>query len=135
MILDDVMDELAVRLAVVPGLRVHAWPVGTAIPPAAIVGYPSSVDYGTYQNGMETYILEVVVLVGKLVDRPTRAVLSDYLRAIGPRSIKRALETPIQGGTFDAIEVTSSMATDSYTLAGTDYLASIFTCKIVGSGL
>jgi len=133
MILEDVMDELATRLQAVPDLRVHGWPVGTAVPPAAIVAYPETYSYnGTYGGGMEQMTIPVVVLVGKPSDRSTRTKLSGYLHATGASGIKRALESG-QATVFDSITV-SDPETDVYELAATKYLAVIFSCEITGQG-
>lgn len=133
MILTDVMDELVMRLGVVPGLRAHDWSVPTVVLPAAVVHYPKIVEFETYLNGMESYTLDVVVLVGKLNDRGTRQPMSDYLRPTGPTSIREALQTG-HSASFDVISIQETVADGSYPLAGTEYQAIIFTCKISGSG-
>jgi len=132
MILTDVMDELAARLGVVPGLRAYEWPIPAAVPPAALVYYPKTVESETYQRGKESYTLDVVVLVGIPDDRGTRQPMSDYLQPTGPTSIREALETG-HPASFDVINIQETAA-GVYTLAGTEYQAIIFTCKISGSG-
>jgi hypothetical protein len=129
----EVMDELATRLRTIPVLRVHEWPVGSAIPPAAIVAYPEEYRYDeTYANGMESMTIHVVVLIGKPTDRSTRTALSDYLTVGGVSSVKLALESGVTT-VFDDIRVADAV-TDVYELAATQYLAAIFTCEITGQG-
>ena len=131
MILADVMDELALRLRVIPGLEAYAWPVPTATVPAALVYYPKTWEYLTYGDEKESYTLDVVVLAGKPDDRPTRQVLSDYLRTSGPTSVIQALQTG-QTTVFDIIDV-QEVEVGAYQLAGVTYLAVICGCKISGS--
>jgi hypothetical protein len=130
-ILADVMDELAMRLRTIPGLEAFGWPVPTVIPPAALVYYPKTWEYLTYGNEVEAYTLDVVVVVGKPDDRPTRQVLSDYLRTSGPTSVIQALQVG-QTTTFDVIDI-QEVEVGTYQIAGVTYLAIICGCKISGS--
>lgn len=131
--LDDVMDELATRIDTVAGLRVFAWPPGTATPPAAIVGYPTNYTYDeTYKRGMDRMNLPVVVLVGRPTDRSTRDAISQYVAGSGSASLKAVIES----GTYTAFHTVRvvSVDFDVYQLGGVDYLAGIFDLDIAGSG-
>lgn len=132
MILKDVMEQLAAQLATIEGLRAYDWPIGSAAPPAAIVSFPTSFGEGTYQRGMDTMTIPVVVLVGRPTDRSTRDLLSKYLDGAGGSSIKATLES----GRYTAFHtiVVRPTDTDVYELGGTAYLAALFDCEIAGSG-
>jgi hypothetical protein len=128
--LADVMDALAARLETLPGLRVYAWPPGTASPPAAIVAYPDEMAYDlTYTGGQDRYTIPVVVLVGRATERTARDALSVYA-SNGPGGIKDLLEI----GPYPAMDtVTVTKATvDIYSLGGVEYLAVIFDLDITG---
>lgn len=131
--IDDVMDEISTRLDTITGLRCFAWPPGAAVPPAAVVGYPSRYDYDeTYGRGMDRMTLPVVVLVGRPTDRSTRDAMAQYVNGSGSASIKAVLES----GTYTALHTLRVMSADFdvYQLGGTDYLAAIFELDIAGQG-
>lgn len=131
--LGDVMDELATRIDTVAGLRVFAYPPGTAVPPAAIVGYPTNYTYDeTYKRGMDRMRLPVVVLVGRPIDRSTRDAISQYVDGSGAASLKAVIES----GTYTAFHTVRVVDVDFdvYQLASIDYLAAIFELDIAGSG-
>ena len=131
--LTAVMDAIAVRLRTISGLRVFEWPPGTAMPPAAIVGYPSVIDYDrTYGRGGDTLTIPVVVLVGKATDRTARDELGSYVDGSGTRSIKGVVESGTYTA-FDSVRVASADI-DVYELGAVRYLAAIFDCEIYGSG-
>lgn len=131
--LGDVMDEVSTRLDTIAGLRCFAWPPGAAVPPAAVVGYPSDYTYdATYGRGMDRMTLPVVVLVGRPTDRSTRDAIAAYVNGSGSASVKAVLES----GTYTALHTLRVMSVDFdvYQLGGTDYLAAIFDLDIAGSG-
>ena len=130
--LGAVMDEVAELLATLTDLRVYAWPVEQAQPPAAIVAYPTAYTFDeTYNRGMDRMTLPVVVLVGRAVDRTARDKLSSYVD--GPASVKRTLESGGPYQAFDTVRV-GSPDFDIYELAANKYLAAIFDLDITGKG-
>lgn len=133
MILADVMEEIAVRLDTITGLRVYGYPPDKPEIPAGIISYPETIDFDyTYQRGADQMTLPVVVVLGKVVDRATRAVVSDYASGSGTKSIKAVLES----GTytkFKDLDVTQAEF-DVVTYNSVDYLAILFTVVITGSG-
>lgn len=133
--LSDVMDELAEQLDTIAGLRVKAHPVDDIQPPAGVVGLPDSLTFdAAYRRGMDTMLLPVVVLVGKVSDRAARKKLASYCDGSGPTSIKAVLEA----GTYTAFDTESlqvkSVAFDVIRLAAVDYLGATFTISIAGQG-
>jgi hypothetical protein len=131
--LDDVMDQVATQLDTISGLRVTAFPADSVSPPAAIVSYPGTYTYDeTYGRGMDRLSLPVVVVVGKPYDRSTRDNLAGYCDGSGSSSVKAVLES----GTYTAFSTVrvESVEFDVLTIAGTDFMAALFTLDIAGTG-
>lgn len=131
--LDDVMEEVAARLATIDGLRVFAYPADTVSPPAGIVLYPESVTFDeTYGRGMDRMTLPLLVVVGKPTDRSSRSRLSQYCDGAGPASVKAAVD----GGGYgscDSVRVTG-VEFPTATIAGTEYIAAMFDLDVAGTG-
>jgi len=126
-ILVDVMDEIAARLATT-GLRTYEWPVGSVVAPAVVVGYPTAYTYDvTYGRGLDTLELPVVLVVGRASDRPARGELSTLLP-----QIKVVVEQGAHAA-FDDVRVVS-VDFDTYTLAKVDYISAIFNLSVSGPG-
>lgn len=133
MIVKDVMQEVADQLDTITGLRVHAYPVATISAPAAVVAYPSDYEFdATYGRGMDTLTLNVIVWVGKPVERTTRDRISAYLDGSGTASVKEVLESH----TYTSLDVlrVASADLDVYTMNGADYLVAVFELAIAGQG-
>jgi len=128
-----VQDAVAARLATIGALRTHAFPPGRVSPDAAIVSYPERIDFDqTYGRGMDTMVLPVVLVVGKVSDRAARDKLAAYCKGTGASSVKAVLES----GTYTAFDVVqvADVEFDVVTIEGADYMAALFTLKIAGSG-
>lgn len=131
--LADVMQAVSDRLDTIDGLRCFAYPPGTVSPPAAVVSYPDTYTYDeTYGRGMDRLKLPVVVVVGKVSDRSARNQLGAYVDGSGAASVKAVLESGTYTA-FDSVRV-ESVEFDVVTIAGTDYMAGLFTLDIAGSG-
>ena len=131
--LANVMDALSVRLDTITGLRCWPYPPGSVTPPASVIGYPTVYTYDeAYARGVDRMILPVVIVIGRPYDRTTRDQLAAYLAGSGTSSVKAVLES----GTYTACDIVRVMSAevDTYTIAGTDYLAAIFDVEIVGKG-
>lgn len=131
----DVMDEIAVRLRAAPSLtgRTYAHPVGRITPPAAIVDFPSKGQFDeTYGRGMDRWIGEVAVLVGRPTERQTRDQLAKYLDGSGPESVKALLDGEDYAA-CDGVRVTG-WETEVWSVAGVDYLTALFELDIYGPG-
>lgn len=133
MVLADVMDELAGQLDTISGLRVFSWPAETVAVPAAVVGYPETVEFDTtYGRGVDHAQLPVFVLVGRGSDRAARDELGAYCDGSGPSSVKAVLEA----GSYTAMNHVrvASVAFDAINVNSVEYLAATFTVDIYGSG-
>ena len=131
--LADVMDEVATALEAIDNLRVFPYPPDRVEPPAAVVSWPDTYTYDeTYGRGMDRLSLPVVVVVGRVSDRACREELGAYADGSGDRSVKEAVET----GTYTACDTVrvESVEFDVVTIAGTDYMAALFTVDVAGSG-
>ena len=103
------------------------------MPPAAMV-VPESITYDeTYGRGMDRMTLVLIVVVGKVVEQSSHERLDAYVDGTDTTpSIKDALEQ-WEYTSFDTLRVVSE-DDDTYTVAGVDYLAGLFTLDIAGSG-
>lgn len=130
--LAEVMDELALRLRSITAFReVAEWPKGSITPPAAVVAYPENYNpHASYARGAAELSLPVVVVVAKVSERTARDALSQLVD--GPTSVITVLESGTYTA-FDTITV-SNVDFDTVSIGGTDYLAAVFDCDIVGSG-
>lgn len=134
--LADVMDEIAAQLVFnIPGLHVYPYPPDNIQPPAAVVDLPETYTYDeTYRRGMDSLVLPVAVLVGKVSDRASRDAIAPYFDGAGATSIK----TVIESGTHTAFDTVRVTAADDpfevWTMAGVAYLAGAFRLEITGQG-
>lgn len=129
----DVMSELAERLEMIDGWRVHASPPGTLVPPAVVVSYPEQIEFDrTYGRGADSMTLPVAAVVGKVVERSTRDALAAYCAGAGPYSVKQVLESGAYAS-FSVIRV-AGIEFDVMSFNAVDYMAAIFTLQILGAG-
>jgi hypothetical protein len=133
-LLAEIMQEVADRLDTLSGVRVHAHPPKTIVPPAAIVSYPEGVEFDqTYGRGMTSVdTLKVWVVVGNVTDRAARDKLSEYVSDQGPNSVKLCLED-YDATQWDDLTV-ASVEFDVVTIAGVDYMAAGFTINLACQG-
>lgn len=132
----DVMNEVADVVKAIGGdnpLRVHAHPIKTISPPAAVVTYPDTITYDvTAGRGSDSMSLGLWIAVGDVNTVSARDVLSDYTAGAGPRSIKAAIEG--HGWTScDFVNVTA-VEFDPITLAAIQYMGAMFTLDVIGPG-
>jgi hypothetical protein len=102
-------------------------------PPAAIVSYPQAYTFdATYGRGMDRLSLPVVVVVGRPTERQTRDNLAVYCNGSGAKSVKAVVES----GTYTAFHMVrvEDIEFDVVSIAGTDYMAAVFTLDIAGAG-
>ena len=88
----SIRNGLATRLGTITGLRTSAFMPDNPNPPIAVV-MPSSVSYDdTFKRGMQTYVFNVLVIVGRVDERTAQSNLDAYVSSTGTSSIKRAIE-------------------------------------------
>lgn len=132
--LNQVMDEIGVRLRTITGWNVFDYPAPTVMPPAAILSYPERIIFDeTYRRGMDKIEgLPLYVIDGKANDREARDRIAAYVAGTGPRSVKAVLES----GTYTAFDVIRVRTAEFGVLriGSNDYIEALFTLDIAGSG-
>lgn len=134
MILADVMDEIALVLRQITGLRVEAYPAESITPPAAAISYPASIDYDqTYGRGEDQFTdLPFIVVAGEYGARSSRDLISAWTAGDGPKSVKRVMEER-EWTSCDDVHV-SVGEIDPVQIAGVDYICVLFKATVVGPG-
>lgn len=132
--LGTIMDAIAAEMVtdMVAGTRTYATPVPNPVPPCAIVGYPSKLDYDlTFHAGGTTGKVEatfpVWFVVGRVVDKDARDKLSAVIT--GAPGVKESLDGNL-GGTVDYCNV-RDFQVESLMIGETEYLAGRFDCEVV----
>ena len=94
---------LATRLGTITGLRTSSFMPDNPNPPIAVV-MPSSVSYDdTFHRGMQTYVFNVLVIVGRVDERTAQSNLDAFVSSTGASSVKLAIEgdKTLGGEAFD----------------------------------
>lgn len=127
-----VMDGLGVRLRTIADLRVYDFPAANVVAPAAVVGFPDSLEYdATLMRGADRGTYPVFVMVGPVSDRGARDALSKFVNAMGAKSIKAAIEDdPTLGGAAQTTRVMDA-SVETTAVAGVDYLTARFNVDVV----
>jgi hypothetical protein len=134
--LEDVAAELGTKLRNIPDLRVLDWSGDAITPPAAIIALPERIEFdGAYARGLDKMSTEFMVLVSRANIRAATKTLSAYAHGSGSHSVKAVVDSG-PGNEYETCdEVTvQSCEFDTVQIAGTVYLAAVFTAEIIGSG-
>jgi hypothetical protein len=94
---------IATNLATITGLRTSSFMPDNPNPPIAVV-MPSSISYDdVFKRGMQTYIFNVLVIVGRVDERTAQSNLDGFVSSTGASSIKLAIERDksLGGKAFD----------------------------------
>jgi hypothetical protein len=134
MIVTSVMDEQANALRTVANLNVLEYEADKIAPPAATVGLPLNIAYDqTFGRGMDEWTQEVTVFVSEVGGgRVKRDAIAPFADGAGVKSIKVALEQ-YEYTSCSFVQVRSAQFVVA-TIAGTKYLAVVFTLYVGGSG-
>lgn len=138
MIIGDLMDELAGKLASAPSLTggASATPGTRITAPAAVVVYPSSIAFDqTYARGRDKVEGQVVVFIGRPNEPQTRDLLTRFADGDGPDSVKALLEDDPanQYTTCDTVSI-NSVEIDVYDHEGVPHVVAAFDYVIYGPG-
>lgn len=129
-----VMDQIGDALDTIAGLNIHRYPADAISPPAALVGYPETINFDeTYQRGADTMVLPVLVVVAPKPARAARTRLAAYCDGTGAKSVKQVIESYSSYTALGSVRVQTADF-DVVTIAGTDYPAALFTLDIAGGG-
>lgn len=119
----QVATGLATRLATISGLRTFAYQPDQINPP---VGFPvlQSVEYhGAMGGGNVRMLFDVVVIVGRYVDRVAHSLLDGYLSYSGATSLRAAIEgDKTLGGVAQTLVMDSSTDISIVSVADGDFL-------------
>ncbi len=134
MILTNVMDEQADALRTVADMNVHEYEAEKINVPAATIGLPTTINYDkTYGRGMDEWVQEITVFVSQIGGgRVKRDAIAPYADGSGVKSIKTALER-YEYTSCSFVQVRTAQF-DVVSIAGTKYLAVVFTVYVGGSG-
>lgn len=134
---ESVAEELAARLRRIPGLQAHTVPPGSIVAPAAVVAFPSRVDFDlSGDRGTDSATFPVLVMAAKVGGSINAwGILSKYLNGSGAYSVKAALEDsdPV-AGVLDFVQVEDG-STEVTKWGDIEYLTLSFTVTVVGSGI
>lgn len=128
----ELMDGLQARLETISGLRVFSQPADQVPVPAAIVGFPRTVNYDfVYKRGADRWSFTVILFVSRTEDRTAQERLGQFLNPTGATSVKTAIEADgTLGGKADSTRVTQA-TTGIFTVEGIDYFGSEFTVDVI----
>jgi len=132
--ISQIRSGLATRLGTITGLRTSAFMPDNPNPPVAIV-MPSSVSYDdVFKRGMQTYVFNVLVIVGRVDERTAQRNLDAYCSSTGDSSVSLAVESDrtLGGKAFDCI-VTEMTNYGSVVISDITYLAAEFNVRVLAS--
>lgn len=131
--LQAILKAIGVRLQTLAGLRVFDYMPDAIAPPTAIIQLPRSINFDlTWGRGADSYVIPVLLLVGKASDRAGSTNLASYLNAAGSTSVKAAVEADATlGGLVDDCRVTAANGIGSYTFGAVEYLGCSFDLAVV----
>jgi hypothetical protein len=132
-----VKDEIATVLKTITGLRAYTWAQSPVTPPAALPGWPDSIEYvGTYGRGQSKIPdLPLLVVVGQASQRVAAKRLGEYVAESGAKSIPAKLEG--RAGSWTSCDVVTVLTATFpvVSIASVEYLAVEFHLEIVGKGV
>lgn len=132
--LASIMAGLEARLATITGLRTFEYPPASVPVPAALVGFPESIEYDTTMaRGADRWSIPILVLVSRASERTARTRLGQYLDSTGATSIKTAIEADkTLGGVVHTTRVVRASTIGSYIVNDVDYVGATFIADVVG---
>ncbi|HEY5880108.1 MAG TPA: hypothetical protein VIU11_14455 [Nakamurella sp.] len=133
MILTDIMREMGIALAAIPGLRVKPYTEQRISPPQAMVNLPQTYTFdSTMGRGSDDIRIPVVVYVGRFDAESSINAIAQYVDGKGGKSVKEAIEAH-KCAAYDIAHVIDVQFIIS-TVSSTEYLAATFRVRVVGKG-
>jgi hypothetical protein len=127
--------ELATKLETIadPQLRVYPYPPDSLAAPAAVVGFPETIQYDlSARRGSDRMIIPVYVLIDRTWDRSSAEQFANLTAGAGANSVKQALQTKPHTA-FSTARV-ASCDRSVVLVAGVEYWAATFLVDITGPG-
>lgn len=125
--------ELADKIDGITGLRVYPYPPDALAAPAAIIGYPDSIDFDmTWGRGVDSMTIPVYLVVDRNWDRATYTRIADFTAGTGSSSLKALLQTK-PNVAYSTARV-RSISHSVIAVAGLEYWVATFLVDITGPG-
>lgn len=125
--------ELADKIDGITGLRVYPYPPDSVTAPAAIIGYPDSIDFDqTYGRGLDSMTIPVYLVIDRNWDRATYERMAAFTAGTGASSLKALLQT--KPNVAYATARVRSITHTVIVVAGLEYWVATFLVDITGSG-
>lgn len=130
-----VADEVATKLETIsdPELRVYPFPPDQLAAPAAIVGYPETINFDiSGSRGQDHIVLPVFVVVPRTWDRSSAEQFANLTAGSGANSLKQVIQT--KPHTSFSVARVRTIDFTVISVAGVEYWAATFLVDIYGPG-
>jgi hypothetical protein len=126
-------DGLKTRLAAVSGIYTHDTIPDDVYPPAAIVGFPTTVRYDfAMRTPVSRYTFPVRVIAGRTTERESQDRIDDLCSPDGASSIRAAVDAdPTLGGVAHSSRVVEARDFGVYEVAGVSYIGGEFEIEVI----
>ena len=126
-------DGLKTRLAAVSGIYTHDTIPDDVYPPAAIVGFPTSVRYDfAMRTAVSRYLFPVRVIAGRTMEAQSQDTIDDLCSPDGALSIRAAVDAdPTLGGVAHSSRVVEARDFGVYEVAGVSYIGGEFEIEVI----
>jgi len=126
-------DGLKARLATIAGLYAHDTIPDDVYPPAAIVGFPTTVAYDfSMRSAVARYTFPVRILAGRVMEAQGQDAIDDYCSPDGASSVRAAIDgDPTLGGVAHSTRVVSARDFGVYEVAGVGYIGGEFEIEVI----
>lgn len=134
--INEVQAEVAGKLETIEGLRIVPWDADSINPPAVLFAVPERYTFdATYGRGSDSFVLPIVILVGRADARSARKLISEYIAGSGPKSVKATVDDTNTNTYTTCYSVTvRDVELDIMRVSSVDYRAAIFNTEIQGPG-
>jgi hypothetical protein len=126
-------DGLKTRLATVTGIYTHDTIPDDVYPPAAIVGFPTSVRYDfAMRTAVSRYLFPVRIIAGRTMEAESQDKIDDLVSPNGALSIRAAIDgDPTLGGVAHSTRVVEARDFGVYEVAGVSYIGGEFEIEVI----
>lgn len=127
---EEIVEELEITLAEIPGVRIHKYLPERVEPPAIIV-MPPAITYITCNVGSYTYEFDLWVIVGMADIRSGMTEIMLYMDQTGDKSISDILySNRTLNGACDSLNV-RTVESQVVTFGGTEFYGARFEMEVI----
>lgn len=128
-----IRDGLKTRLATITGLYTHDTIPDDVYPPAAIVGFPTTVSYDlVMRSPVARYTFPVRLVAGRVMEGQGQDAIDDYCSPDGASSVRAAIDAdPTLGGVAHSTRVVQARDFGVYEVAGVGYIGGEFEIEVI----